>query len=742
MVIEFKYYYQHNGTDVWEQDPNRQYTIPAGGGTVPVDYFDRDAQYNPPTVDVTFQVDMAIQILEGKFNPAQGSVFVRGSFTNWSGGEALSDADGDSIYTGTVTLSASLVGQTIEFKYGYNQNGNEVLEGNPNRQYVVPQGGGTVPLDFFDRDSEYTLQFVNVTFQVNMAIQILEGKFNPSTDRVFVRGSFTNWTGGEEMSDSDGDSVYTKTIAFSNSLVGQTLEFKYGFTRGEQEILENDPVRQYVVPAGGGTIPVDFFDRDSQYDPPTAYVTFQVNMAVKILEAQFDPIRDRVFVRGDFTGWTGGEFLTDANGDSIYSATVSLTSHYIGRAVEFKYGYSHNGIEILEDDPKRRFTVPQYGGVVPLDYFNRDSRVDLPDQTVKTARITFMVDMSSYIAQGIFTSSDALLVRGSFNQWSGDQDRLSPSPDNSNIYVLDKTITARPDSVFQYKYYLKIQDFPAQEELGPSREFSFPGRDTTLAKVSPVFTDPRPIRNNLYRTFVLNAKPLLRRLATHGYVLDVQTGDTIRALQTLEIVGSKPPLGGWNWGSVTLQWRLWDDGTRGDKVAGDSLYTISLLFPQGTPVEFAYKYALNGRDAEAGPFNYRFIRLDENILDDTIFNVWGSQDTLFQEYTRQEDFVVSVDDRGGRLPVAFRLLPNYPNPFNPETRIDFEIGRADRVVLAVYNVLGEEIVRLVDRSLLPGRYSVKWNGRDRFGMEVPSGVYLYRLEADGFTRSRKMLLVR
>ncbi len=89
------------------------------------------------------------------------------------------------------------------------------------------------------------------------------------------------------------------------------------------------------------------------------------------------------------------------------------------------------------------------------------------------------------------------------------------------------------------------------------------------------------------------------------------------------------------------------------------------------------------------------------------------------------------------LPQGFLLEQNFPNPFNPETTIRFQIPRSQRVLLRVYNVLGQEVQTLVDRKLAPGRYQIKFDGKD-----LPSGVYYLRLHAGNFRQTRKMLLLK
>ncbi len=90
----------------------------------------------------------------------------------------------------------------------------------------------------------------------------------------------------------------------------------------------------------------------------------------------------------------------------------------------------------------------------------------------------------------------------------------------------------------------------------------------------------------------------------------------------------------------------------------------------------------------------------------------------------------------------FELNQNYPNPFNPETKIDFSIPLQELVQLKVFNHLGQEIITLVDEIKNPGRYHVVWNGKNRFGIFVNSGIYYYKLKMGDSVKTAKMLLIR
>ncbi len=94
-------------------------------------------------------------------------------------------------------------------------------------------------------------------------------------------------------------------------------------------------------------------------------------------------------------------------------------------------------------------------------------------------------------------------------------------------------------------------------------------------------------------------------------------------------------------------------------------------------------------------------------------------------------------------PTSFTLSEAAPNPFNPATSIRYEVPRPTHVTLSVFNVLGQEVVQLVDGIRSAGRYAVTWDGTDGQGTTVASGIYLYRITtAEGSTDSRRMVLLK
>lgn len=109
----------------------------------------------------------------------------------------------------------------------------------------------------------------------------------------------------------------------------------------------------------------------------------------------------------------------------------------------------------------------------------------------------------------------------------------------------------------------------------------------------------------------------------------------------------------------------------------------------------------------------------------------------------QNQGVVGIEEDNQPVsPLRFHLYNNYPNPFNPETIIAFDIQHNIHVTLKIFDAQGHEVITLLSEWQSAGKKSVVWNGRDASGKIVSSGLYIYRIQAGDYMQSHKMLLVR
>jgi len=103
---------------------------------------------------------------------------------------------------------------------------------------------------------------------------------------------------------------------------------------------------------------------------------------------------------------------------------------------------------------------------------------------------------------------------------------------------------------------------------------------------------------------------------------------------------------------------------------------------------------------------------------------------------------VSTPDEPELLPAGFTLRQNHPNPFNPQTVIEYYLPHNADIQIDIYNILGRRVRTLASGFHGAGQHRVTWDGADDTGMAVASGVYFYRLKTDDFVKSRKMLLLK
>lgn len=108
---------------------------------------------------------------------------------------------------------------------------------------------------------------------------------------------------------------------------------------------------------------------------------------------------------------------------------------------------------------------------------------------------------------------------------------------------------------------------------------------------------------------------------------------------------------------------------------------------------------------------------------------------------RIDDIVVSVDDPG-HVPAAYSLSQNFPNPFNPATTIQYSLRANGPVKLKIYDMLGHEVKTLVNDNRPAGTHQAVWDGSDRFGKQAASGVYFYKIETPGFSKTMKLVLMK
>jgi len=139
--------------------------------------------------------------------------------------------------------------------------------------------------------------------------------------------------------------------------------------------------------------------------------------------------------------------------------------------------------------------------------------------------------------------------------------------------------------------------------------------------------------------------------------------------------------------------------------------------------------------------NYKLVYLSfpfESIKDST-----AGKELLYKIlYWLNPQLIVALENNEGTNPISYRLRQNYPNPFNPETQIRYSLPVQTHVTLQVYDVLGRLVTTLTDGLQKAGAHEITWKGQNQYGKIVSSGVYILRMQAGNFVRSRKMIFMK
>jgi hypothetical protein len=187
--------------------------------------------------------------------------------------------------------------------------------------------------------------------------------------------------------------------------------------------------------------------------------------------------------------------------------------------------------------------------------------------------------------------------------------------------------------------------------------------------------------------------------------------DSICVQRTWEIGEATP---GGNHAALTFQWAGAEEGAKFTRNASSTyLYDDDYV-----------EVAQNGVASGTDPY--------------IVSTTGGFPCTWFSSYiVGKSGGLTTVEESPNGIPTSFKLSQNAPNPFNPSTTIRYAIPKASEVTLKVYDLLGKEIATLVNEKQPAGEYTVGWNP-----VGLPSGVYFYRLEAEGFAQTKKLLLMK
>ena len=139
---------------------------------------------------------------------------------------------------------------------------------------------------------------------------------------------------------------------------------------------------------------------------------------------------------------------------------------------------------------------------------------------------------------------------------------------------------------------------------------------------------------------------------------------------------------------------------------------------------------ISGIPTEAGTYNFTIKLKDDGIL--------IQQDA--KEFSIKVNSVTSLSEANN--PDRMELLPNYPNPFNPETHIPFVLKNQAYVSLTIYNLLGQQVRALAEGKFVQGLNTVMWDGTDNYGNALPGGIYLAHFKSGSYIFTHKITMIK
>ncbi|MBN1969388.1 MAG: T9SS type A sorting domain-containing protein [Candidatus Delongbacteria bacterium] len=184
--------------------------------------------------------------------------------------------------------------------------------------------------------------------------------------------------------------------------------------------------------------------------------------------------------------------------------------------------------------------------------------------------------------------------------------------------------------------------------------------------------------------------------------------------------------------SNPIQGTEWNEISVNDTTLLSGLVGLVVDLPSGG----FFARDINGLEGRSYVLNYtgEWIKLGETYFEDY------PGDWVLKCYVEKDLSGVKIEEE--ITPSEVKLLQNYPNPFNPATNIRFNMSKSMNVMINIYNMNGQLVKNLVNDNFTSGNHIVKWNATDNYGLNVPSGMYMYRLATDNYTDVKKMILVR
>ena len=164
------------------------------------------------------------------------------------------------------------------------------------------------------------------------------------------------------------------------------------------------------------------------------------------------------------------------------------------------------------------------------------------------------------------------------------------------------------------------------------------------------------------------------------------------------------------------------------------LISIGSAISPDTGAIFRFSYRVTS-DAKEGPLKLNIKKITVTDLSNKSLDIdYHNSSFIIEGTTDVADRKSDVRD--------YNLAQNFPNPFNPQTSIEFSLPNSEHVLLQIYNNLGQLVKTLIDERRNAGIHRIQWHGTDENGRQMPAGIYLYRIQTEKFIESKQLVLIR
>ncbi len=632
---------------------------------------------------------------------------------------------------------------------------------------------------------------VNVTFVCNTAS--VSDTIRSTSSLTVTGDAITSWGAGTALSNIGGD-YWKVTIPIP---VGDTIHYKYRLNGGwENGFTTGSGNRETIIGAADTTLPLVFYNAGPSVAPdwrPWGAVSdtmravyFRVNM-VGYSSQPFTPGTDSVGVRGDQNSskgydwgiadfdWGTTHYLTREGSSGmagyIYSGVVLLPKRTVTAGDSGQYKFIIGADWNKADGSNRIFTVPAAAETtLAWVWFNNEAPV--VRNNADTVTVNFLANMTTASSKQSFALGDTVQVQaGFFGTADSTRTFNLVKQGGTQNYAGSIKMVSKLGALLDYQYYLVKNGASVREyyfNFGWSgvtaaeqerRQILLDSSIVTVMDNIVSVTDPRrqpyfenqtKLKQTVTVRWEVNLKPAYYAVKAGKTLLDGQGTMTVTNVDSITAwgVAMSGPMNtlvtkDWpTWGrtmTVDTTTQMWDDGTHGDLVAHDTIYTKLIVYDSTTTKGKTFKFGIGGGDNESGFGLNHLENVDDTNPTYTLHTQFGSINPNFYSawnYTNEAPAVVTGVEETP-LPTTFSLSQNYPNPFNPATRIDFALPAQSHVTLKVYNVLGQMVATVVDGVMNAGTHSVTFNAA-----KFASGVYFYRLEAGNFVSMKKMALLK